>query len=202
MGRWLDKSAWRQLLRERRAAVPAERRIAWGVQMVDRFFALPEAQKALSRPSAARVMLYAATGPEAPTKPLAERLLQDGVTVCLPRLYRERRGEMDAVPVRAWSDLVPGPFFDIPQPGADADAVSPESLDLVVVPAVGFDRLGRRLGQGGGYYDRLLASLPRRTVRVGWAFSVQVVDELPEEAHDQRVDVIVTEAGAVRPAGG
>lgn len=150
--------------------------------------------------SALRVMLYAAVGPEAPTKPLAERLMQASYTVCLPRLCRERPGHMDVVPVHDWQTLVPGPFFDIPQPAPDVEAVHPNTLDVIVVPAVGFDRQGRRLGQGGGYYDRLLAELPRRIIRIGWVFSVQMVEELPEEAHDRRVDVIVTEAGIVRPA--
>lgn len=201
MGETLDKSAWRRVLRERRAAVSEEQRTAWGVRMVEHFVELPEVQHVLVRGAAARVMLYAATGPEAPTRPLAQRLLQDGVTVCLPRLSRARRGEMDVVPIRAWSELVSGPFFDIPQPDADAAAVPPETLDVVVVPGVGFDPQGRRLGQGGGYYDRMLATLPRRIVRIGWAFSVQVVEALPEEAHDQGVDLIVTEAGVVRPDG-
>lgn len=192
----LDKQAWRRHLRERRASIPAARREAWAAEMVEHFFALPE----IAKDSSQAVLLYAAVGAEVPTKPLAERLLREGFRVCLPRLFRDRPGFMEAAPVARWDELAPGPFFDIPQPPADAPAVAPEALDAVVVPAVGFDRRGRRLGQGGGYYDRFFAALSRDVFRIGWAFSVQVVDELPEEEHDQRVDVIVTEAGVLRPA--
>lgn len=169
--------------------------------MVEHFFRLPEISERRKRAEAAppRAMLYVSVPPEAPTEPLAERLMHAGWTVCVPRLNRARRGEMDIVPVGSWRALVPGPYFDIPQPAAEIEAVPADTMDVIVVPAVGFDVDGRRLGQGGGYYDRLLATLPRHIPRVGWVFSVQVVDELPEEAHDERVDVIVTDVGIVRP---
>jgi len=193
----MDKRGWRRRLRAARAALPPGERAAKAQRMVDHFFSLPE----IARAGSLNVLLYAAAGSEAPTKPLAGRLLRAGHRVFLPRLDRERPGEMDVVPVSSWDELVPGPYFGIPQPPPDVPPVPPESLDAVVVPAVGFDRNGRRLGQGGGYYDRFFARLPRRILRIGWAFSVQVVDELPSEKHDQGVDLIVTEAGVVRPPG-
>lgn len=145
-----------------------------------------------------RLLLYVAVGAEAPTAQLIERLWADGQTVCLPRLYRQRPGHMDVVPVARWDELVPGPYFDIPQPGPDVPAIRPDELDVVILPGVGFDGDGRRIGQAGGYYDRLLARLPKRIVRIGWAFSVQCVARLPEEPHDQRVDLLVTDAGITR----
>lgn len=214
----MDKRTWRTLLRERRDALTPEQRAAWAERMVDCFFSLPEVQALLpgaARPAAGGdaggsaeepggdgvpyVLLYAAVGSEAPTQPLARRLLDAGVRVCLPRLERARPGEMEAVPVHRWEELVQGPFFGILQPPAATPAVPPRRLNMVVVPGVGFDRRGRRLGTGGGYYDRFLPRLSRRAVRVGWAFSLQVVDELPEEEHDCGVHFIVTEAGVVRP---
>lgn len=224
----MDKQAWRRLLRARRDAVPPEQRAEWAARMVDHFFTLPETQ-ALLRGAAAScrgfmgtaaggadasggvaqasaaaearpyVMLYAAVGSEAPTFPLAARLLAAGVDVCFPRLTRKRRGEMEAAHVRRLEELEPGPFFGIPQPPEAAPAVEPERLAMVIVPALGFDRAGRRLGTGGGYYDRFLPRLSPQALRVGWAFSLQVVDRLPAEPHDRGVDVIVTEAGVVRP---
>lgn len=77
-----------------------------------------------------------------------------------------------------------------------AEPASPEwveSVDLVLVPGVAFDTHGRRLGRGGGYYDRILSGLDRRTMMVGVAFDFQVVSRVPVEAHDVRVDVVVTE---------
>jgi 5-formyltetrahydrofolate cyclo-ligase len=68
----------------------------------------------------------------------------------------------------------------------------------VVVPGVAFDRKGRRLGHGYGYYDRFLATLPDEAVRVGIAFLHQVVPEVPVDAWDVPVHSLVTEEGVIR----
>lgn len=92
------------------------------------------------------------------------------------------------------------PLIDGPhgtrQPSWDAASVTPQ---LVIVPLLAFDKVGRRLGYGGGYYDRTLAFLRGgvdKIVAVGLAFSGQEADELPEHDGDQRLDWIVTERGA------
>lgn len=188
----MDKPAWRKKLRARRAELSSEQRLDAEVRMVEHFLRLP------ARERSGRVLAYVAVAPEAPTRALVESLWRDGVTVYFPRLDKSRPGEMDIVPVTAWDELVPGPYFGIPQPSAVAPALDAEHLDAIVLPGVGFDRDGRRIGQAGGYYDRLLAGLPRRIVRIGWAFAVQFVDALPEEPHDERVDLVVTEAGVER----
>ena len=187
----MDKRGWRRVLAERRRRVDPRLREEWGRRMADHFWSVPELVTAL------RVMLYAAVEPEAPTAALAERLWAAGRTVCFPRLIPHRPGEMEVVPAAGWHDLVPGPFRGIPQPADALPPIDPGTLDALVVPGLGFDRAGRRLGQGGGYYDRLLARLPARVVRAGWAYSVQLVDALPHEPHDQGVDLLITETGVL-----
>jgi len=84
------------------------------------------------------------------------------------------------------------------EPPAEAPLVA--ELDVILVPGLGFDAAGHRLGQGGGFYDRLLASLrstPRAPLAVGVAFAAQLVDALPVDAWDQPVDALVSERGAV-----
>ena len=71
--------------------------------------------------------------------------------------------------------------------GAQA-GVDPASLDVVVVPGLAFTADGRRLGQGGGHYDRFLRQLRRGCVTIGAAFAEQLVDDLPHEDHDVRVE--------------
>lgn len=91
--------------------------------------------------------------------------------------------------------------FGIPAPPASAPEVSP---NLIIVPLLAFDRGGGRLGQGGGHYDRTLTSL--RAVRsvfvLGVAYAGQEVDRVPSDAHDQRLDAIVTETAYIEVAGG
>lgn len=69
-----------------------------------------------------------------------------------------------------------------------------EEIEAILVPAVAFDRRGHRIGYGGGYYDRFLPQVPK-AVRIGAAFSCQIVARVPEEPHDLPVDRIVTEKG-------
>lgn len=73
-----------------------------------------------------------------------------------------------------------------------------ENYDLVIVPLLGFDRTANRLGYGGGYYDRFLAKNNCR-LSVGLAYSFQEVDNLPTEAHDQKLDLIITEKEIIEP---
>ncbi len=74
--------------------------------------------------------------------------------------------------------------------------------DCLLVPGLAFDRKGYRLGYGGGYYDRTLARLRARgtVLAIGVCYSVQLIDHLPHEAHDQPVDVILTPQGTLVPA--
>ena len=106
-------------------------------------------------------------------------------------------GRLDLFRVDSLHELAPG-AFGVREPEARIDnAIDPGTLDLILVPGVAFTRSGERLGRGGGFYDRLLASLPAHTCKVGVCFDSQVQHELPVEMHDQRVDLIVTESGAL-----
>ncbi len=89
-------------------------------------------------------------------------------------------------------DLAPG-FHGIPEPAAHCAPAEIASIDWVLVPGIAFDRDGRRLGYGGGYYDRLLPLLPADCRRVAGAFAGQCVDRVPSAPHDARVEVLITE---------
>ncbi len=90
--------------------------------------------------------------------------------------------------------------FGILEPTCDSPQMLPGSLDMIVVPGLAFDREGARLGWGRGYYDRALSQWPS-AVRVGIAFSNQVVDRLPRSAWDIDVDFLITEKQLVRCPG-
>lgn len=77
-------------------------------------------------------------------------------------------------------------------PPADAPRAIP---DVLLMPLVGFDKTGTRLGYGGGYYDRTLASLPKRPRLIGLAYAVQELDEIPRLDHDVPLDAVITETG-------
>jgi 5-formyltetrahydrofolate cyclo-ligase len=85
------------------------------------------------------------------------------------------------------------PVVDGPDLHVEPGDVDPALLDVVVVPGLAFTADGRRLGQGGGHYDRFLVRLRADCVTVGAAFAEQLVDDLPTEDHDVRLDLVVTD---------
>jgi 5-formyltetrahydrofolate cyclo-ligase len=88
--------------------------------------------------------------------------------------------------------------WDIREPvPALCAAVEVGSLDFALVPGLGFDSRGGRLGYGGGFYDRLLGRLPAASPRVAATFSAQLLDAVPMAPYDQYVDLIVTEHGSL-----
>jgi 5-formyltetrahydrofolate cyclo-ligase len=157
-------------------------------RIADRVMALPEVERAST------VMLFWSFGSEPDTAPLIDGLHGRGVRVALPRIVD---GDLEP---RAFApgDPVTVTSFGACEP-ADGDAVDPAALDVVVTPAVAFDRSGRRVGYGGGFYDRFFPKTGRDTPRIGMAFDVQLVDDdLPNGHFDLRVDAVVTESGVVR----
>ena len=83
--------------------------------------------------------------------------------------------------------------FGIPEPGGEA--IDPQSIDAVIVPGLAFTPDGQRLGQGGGYYDQFMPLLRKDCSTIGVCFQEQLVAEVPAEAHDRRVQVVVTDRG-------
>lgn len=117
-----------------------------------------------------------------------------GHPLCLPVVT----DKVGALAFRAWAPgdpLVEGVFgTQVPHP--DRPAVEPT---ILLVPLLAFDRAGYRLGYGGGYYDRTLAALAHnRPTSIGLAFASQEVNTLPHEAHDRRLNWVITEQAAHR----
>jgi 5-formyltetrahydrofolate cyclo-ligase len=138
--------------------------------------------------SAQTAALYAAQGSEADASFALPILIERGVEVVFPRVVGEL---LEFGPASSPTELQPG-YGGVLEP--KSAAIVSSRLDVIVVPGVGFDRGGGRLGQGGGHYDRTLAGLHPKTFRVGFGFSCQVVDTIPRAAHDELLDALVTEA--------
>jgi 5-formyltetrahydrofolate cyclo-ligase len=130
-----------------------------------------------------------------PSEPDLNALWQHaGRQFCYPRVAQEK---IEFVEIAALEDLVEAPWNPwVREPAVTTDRIiAPAEIDLVLVPGLAFTRDGWRLGRGGGFYDRFLAELPARTVKLGVCFEVQIVEALPAEEYDQRVDAVVTESG-------
>lgn len=156
--------------------------------IMERVMALPQF-------NAARVVsCYMALPHEVQTEGLIEMCWQLGKRVCVPALEKGSR-DYELAWLEPGEETVPGPV-QILQP-RKIRRVQPKDVSLMIVPAMAFDRRGNRLGHGHGHYDRLMAKCPG--YKVGLIFEVQLVDEVPMEALDVAVDVVVTEQNLYPP---
>ena len=140
---------------------------------------------------AGTVFAFAAMSDEVQLYSFMEKALAEGKRVAVPLIVG--KGVMEAVRVRALSDLAPG-AFDIPTVREDRrEIVDPKSFDCVLVPGAAFSRTGARLGLGAGFYDRFLSEKAPQAQRIAVAFSCQLMEDIPVEAHDVKMQWIVTE---------
>jgi len=148
---------------------------------------------------ARRVLFYAAGGGEVETLPLLERWIEEGRKVILPRVEGEA---MILVEMDGLKDLAPG-YRGLLEPRSDRGQGVPwEAVEVALVPGLAFDLGGNRLGRGGGHYDRTLACIGPKALKIGLAFDFQVVDRLPVEARDVPVDCVVTESRMIEAGRG
>lgn len=188
-----DVVRWRKAERERliaaRLAVPAAEREAWGERIAGHL------ETAIGDPQGLVVSLYWPFRGEPDLRPLMARLADSGARTALPVVVERGR----PLAFRAWraGERLERGVWNIPVP-ADGDAVVPQ---VVVAPVVGFDRALYRLGYGGGFFDRTLAALPARPRVFGVGYHMAEIATIHPQPHDIAMDAILTEAGAVAPAG-
>lgn len=132
------------------------------------------------------IMFYASVGGEVDTFKMMKKTLKTGKRVALPRINLNKRQLIPTLIEQLDTDLEEGPY-SIKQPKTnDSKEIPIENLDMIVVPALGFDKNNQRLGRGGGYYDRFLDKVPFNVPTVGLAFDFQVFDSLPQIAHHDK----------------
>jgi len=135
------------------------------------------------------MQIYVSLPQEVDTHALIRRLLRAGKRIAVPRVAAENL--LQQYFIGDLAELQTGAFGILePRPGSTPRAAT-EIFDLVFVPGLAFDRAGNRLGAGKGYYDRFLAEMT--APKIALAFAFQLVEQVPIEKHDQRVDMIVTE---------
>lgn len=174
------KQELRESLREMRDAIPEDERAQMSALIEERLI-----QTVIH---AGTVMIFLSFRSEVDTSATAETLLREGHYVAVPWL---EGGEITPVAYRFGEELAPG-AYGILEP-VRHEPIDPAALDAVVAPGLGFDRSGRRIGYGGGYYDRLLRRVRPDVTRAGIAFHQQVIKEVPADRTDQLLDLVVTD---------
>lgn len=177
------KKELRRIFLKTRSELAAEDIIEKSAKIMSRLFSLSEFRGAKT------IMFYVDAGNEVKTRDGITKALSEWKRVVVPKV--KKGYGLLAIEIKSLDELSPG-TFGILEPAGEK-GISPEEIDLVVVPGVAFDKRGNRMGYGAGYYDSFLPKLRPEVKKVAIAFEMQVTDSLPAEEHDVKMDLIITE---------
>jgi len=195
-----QKRALRREMSAARAALSENERRTRSEAASERLLALPELAVLAGGAGPKTVAGYVAAKGEIDPAPALAAVAAAGAALALPRMVPEaprlRFHRADAGP------LTPG-RFGISEPAAAAPELAVDELDVVIVPGLAFDAEGRRLGFGGGYYDGIFGTsgAGKRPALIGLCYDFQIVARCPAGDGDVPVDLVVTDAGVLRPEG-
>ena len=146
-------------------------------------------------PSAHTILFFAPLADELDVWPVLELSLALGVNCALPFFDAEKKTYGAKIIQTLATDIVTGKF-GVREPAASCAEIPLDQFDLILVPGMAFDLSGHRLGRGQGFYDRMLANASGIKCGVGYDF--QLLEKIPSEPHDARVDFILTPMRCVR----
>ena len=186
-----DKASIRRAMKVRRRGLSVAEKSAADAVVCEKLKARGDIGKMVDSPGdGTPLAVYLASPDEINIDPYIEYMLHAGVEVVAPR-WNGKTYELAKLKGLDEKGLRLGPM-GIREP-AVADIVEPKKVSAWIIPGLAFTRGGKRLGYGGGWYDRLLASAPKAAVKIGVAYSFQIVDDLPAEQHDIMLTDIVAE---------
>ena len=176
-----QKRALRQQLTLQRDRLDPKKREASAQAVNKRVVSLPDYQRAEV------VLTYMSFASELSTADLVQRIVQDGKQLILPRVVGDQLTLHRVIDPKA--DTVPG-RWGIPEPAVNLKEVTAKNIGLFLLPGLGFDTNGGRIGYGRGFFDRLLADSDG--IRAGIGYDEQLIPAVPMAAWDQRLNWIIT----------
>ena len=179
------KKHFRQRLRKILAEIPESQAGIQSAHACQRLIELPEYQRAQI------MMVFLSLPGEIDTTALVLKAWQDHKRILAPQVSWEQR-RMIPIEIRSLTHDLTTTGMGLREP-ASGEPMPPSLIDLVIVPGLGFDVYGNRLGRGRGFFDRFLANPQFRGLACGLAFEQQFVEELPSGPLDRPVDLLVTD---------
>jgi len=138
------------------------------------------------------IMFYVSKDGEVETGQMMEKAQKKGKEIVIPHINRKTKKMLACQFRNRDEDLSKGPYGILQLRDGYKKAVRPESIDMIIVPGIAFSRDGRRLGRGGGYFDRFLGHVRKNTLKVGLAFDFQIIEDIPFLSHDKPVDLVIS----------
>jgi 5-formyltetrahydrofolate cyclo-ligase len=185
----MDKAQLRHKLQNRLLAISPEQRSKKSRKACQNLVSTSQFQ------TASTVMMYLSLMQEVDTSEAILHAWQLGKTVVVPKISWQQR-HMIAVKINSLETGFSTGASGLRNPIAGVPKAF-EEIDLVVTPALGFDRKGNRLGRGSSYYDRFFANQQLKATRCGFAFAEQLVESVPVTELDEPVDFLVTDEGVI-----
>lgn len=183
-----DKASLREKMRQLRKRLSGDLRIKASEHVCEKLIQNAEISEA-TPPNGPAVAVYFASPAEIDISEFVKSSLERNAKIVAPRWNGETY-ELARVKSLNAEDVRTGPM-NILEP-AEKDIVQPEDVGVWLIPGLAFTRDGRRLGYGGGWYDRLLSKSAQKSLKIGIAHDFQIVDDIPSEPHDIRIDGVVT----------
>lgn len=187
----MNKKAMRSEARARLARMTPDERRGASAEIAARVWTIPEVE------SARVVLLYASIASEVATDEIAAEAARRGIVLTYPRCLKETRA-MVLHRIGGLVELRGAGAFGIREPDPACPVADVGDVDVALVPGLGWDRWGTRLGRGAGYYDRLFLNRLWRGFRCGLFFATQEFDRLPSDRLDAPLHAVVTEREVVR----
>lgn len=140
---------------------------------------------------AKNIFIYVSLDYEVDTKEIINKAFSLGKNVSVPKVISKSKG-MVAVTIKSLSQLSLGKY-NILEPYTDNNIANANDFDLIIVPGLAFDKKGGRLGYGGGFYDRYLKTCSSTCNIIALAYSFQIIDQVPMDINDAKINNIITE---------
>lgn len=181
----MDKAQLRRKLQNSLLAITSQQRSEKSRKACQNLISIPQFQ------NASTIMMFLSLPHEVDTSESILHAWQLGKTVAVPKVSWQQK-HMIAVQIYSLETGISTEKSGLQNPTAGVPMAF-EEIDLVVTPALGFDRKGNRLGRGGSYYDRFFANAELKASRCGFGFTEQLVETIPVAEHDEPVDILVTD---------
>ncbi len=137
------------------------------------------------------IFIYLGFGSEIDTMSYIQEFINEGKHIFIPRTDIKTK-KMEAVEITSLEGLKENKY------GILEPEFCKNNLDLIILPGVAFDLVGKRIGYGGGYYDRYLENIDKKIIKVALIYDFQLLENVPAEEHDIKADYIITETMSIK----
>lgn len=180
-----EKKHIRDQILKQRESLDLNIRSQWDESIFNRFISSEFYKKAVT------IFAFVSFKSEVDTHRIIKYATEDGKTIYVPKIQSKEKG-IEIFKIEGFDQLKKG-YFGILEPVEDCVPADKNTIDLILMPGVAFDRLGGRLGYGAGFYDRFLSGMDKKANKIALAYHFQILNRIPVDKYDIPIDGVITE---------